>query len=437
MSSLSTAQTAGPSAQALPQRRAALTGNFAWTLSGNVVYAACQWIVLMCFAKLGNVEMVGQYSLGLAVTAPVFQFCSLQLRALQVTDARDRYRFAELSAVRSTTSLLAVLIVLGLSLLGHYSVQTALVIFLIGGTKTVESVSDLCQGLFQKHEKMELVARSLMIKGILSVMAVVAVLKLGGNAAWAAAFLVIAWSTVCAGYDIRKAISELGSWRALVPRISFATFRHIFVLTLPLGFVLMVLSLNANLPRYFLEKYSGESSVGIFSALMYCITAGGIVMGAMGQTASPRLAHLYADGQLRAFVELLGKLILFGAITGLLGLLLVKVAGAQILTLFYRPQYAAYLDAFVWLMVAGAISNVSGMLGVGLTAMQGFKPQAWIHFACSLLGIGVSFWLIPSRGILGAAISVVIIGAAALVGFAVQIFVMLRAAHPAQRQVPA
>src|SRR5207249_11641930 len=40
--------------------------NFAWALSGNVVYAACQWGMVIALAKLGNSFMVGQFSLGLA-----------------------------------------------------------------------------------------------------------------------------------------------------------------------------------------------------------------------------------------------------------------------------------------------------------------------------------------------------------------------------------
>ncbi len=426
MSTVSNAQPLSSAAPILARQPPALTGNFAWTLSGNVFYAACQWVVLMCFAKLGTVEMVGQYALGLAVTAPVFQFCSLQLRAVQVTDARDKYRFAEFSGMRLITSGLGLSIVLVLTLAGRYLPQTAWVIVLIGATKAVESISDLCQGLFQKHERMDLVARSLMAKGILSVSAVAIVLKAGGGAAWSAAALVIAWSLVCSGYDIRKAAAEAKSWKALLPGITVSRFRQLFVLTLPLGFVLMVLSLNANLPRYFLEKYSGEASVGIFSALTYCITAFGIVMTALGQTASPRLARLYAAGQHRSFVALTGKLALFGALAGLAGVAVVKVAGARILTLFYRPQYAAHQDAFLWLMAAGAIMNVSGMLGVAVTSMQAFKPQAWIHFGCALLGTAASYLLIPRLGILGAALSVVVIAAAGLIGFALQLVLTLR-----------
>jgi len=46
-----------------------LRRNFSWTLLGNVVYAGCQWAMLVVLAKLGTPEMVGQFAL--VVTAPI------------------------------------------------------------------------------------------------------------------------------------------------------------------------------------------------------------------------------------------------------------------------------------------------------------------------------------------------------------------------------
>jgi O-antigen/teichoic acid export membrane protein len=188
---------------------------------------------------------------------------------------------------------------------------------------------------------------------------------------------------------------------------------------------MLVLSLNSNLPRYFLAKYSGEASVGVFSALTYGIVAGNMVMGALGQAASPRLARLHYDGDRRAFCGLVMKLAAFGGLTGLAGLVVVQVAGARILTMLYRPEYALHVKAFFWLMAAGAIMNISGVLGVAMTAMQGFRQQAWIHLACLAIGLAAAFALVPSMGILGAAFSVLILALAGLIGFAVKLVLML------------
>ena len=380
----------------------------------------------MSFVKLGNAEMLGQYALGLAITAPIFQFCGLQLRAVQVTDVRNRYTFGEFVGMRLVTTASGLIIVASLVLAGRYRGQTASVVLLVGLSKAIESFSDLCQGLFQKNERMDRVAKSLILKGVLSVVAVSSTLRFSGGPAAACWVMVIVWALAWAAYDLRNAIAQLGGGPgAVFPRINRSVFRDLFVLTLPLGFVMMVCSLNSNVPRYFLAKYAGEASVGVFSALMYCIVAGNMVMGALGQTASPRLAKLYCDGNLRAFCVLLVKLVAFGAFVGIVGLIAAKAAGTRILTLLYRQEYALHVNAFFWLTASGAIMSISGVLGVAMTAMQGFKQQAWIHLGCLAIGLVASVELVPSMGILGAAFSVLILATAGLFGFSLQLAFMV------------
>jgi hypothetical protein len=38
-----------------------IRSDFAWTLAGNVVYAASQWAILSLAATLGGAEMLGHY----------------------------------------------------------------------------------------------------------------------------------------------------------------------------------------------------------------------------------------------------------------------------------------------------------------------------------------------------------------------------------------
>src|ERR1039458_3343919 len=111
-------QTLAEPAAPVPIPRRGLTSNSLWALSGNVTYGGCQWLILLMLAKAGNASMVGQFALGLALTAPVFQFANLQLRTAQVTDVLSVYAFSDYLGLRLVTSsiglaLIAVLVVVG------------------------------------------------------------------------------------------------------------------------------------------------------------------------------------------------------------------------------------------------------------------------------------------------------------------------------------
>ncbi|MDP2995871.1 MAG: hypothetical protein Q8N47_00195, partial [Bryobacterales bacterium] len=77
-----------------------LRSSFAWTFTGNVIYAAGQWAILSLIAKLGGGEMLGQYALAVAVTTPVVMLSHLNLRAVLATDVGRQRPFGDYLAVR-------------------------------------------------------------------------------------------------------------------------------------------------------------------------------------------------------------------------------------------------------------------------------------------------------------------------------------------------
>jgi hypothetical protein len=80
------------------------------------------------------------------------------------------------------------------------------------------------------------------------------------------------------------------------------------LLALPVGIVMAPVSFNTNIPRYFIKHHLGTWDLGIFAAVGYPLAAGTTVVNALGQSAAPRLARYYADGDYRAFSSLIGKL---------------------------------------------------------------------------------------------------------------------------------
>ena len=84
--------------------------NISWTLVGNLVYAASQWGMLILLARLATPQIVGQYALALAVSAPVFMALNLQLRGVQATDAAQDFRFGDYLRLRLITTVLALIV---------------------------------------------------------------------------------------------------------------------------------------------------------------------------------------------------------------------------------------------------------------------------------------------------------------------------------------
>lgn len=408
--------------------------NFSWTFFGNIVYAACQWGMLVVLAKIGSPEMVGQFTLGFAVTAPVLMLTNLQLRSLQVTDAKHEYLFSDYLDLRLIATVLALVVIAGITISAGYSWQTSLVILIVGLAKAVESVSDVFYGLLQQHERMDRIAVSMMIKGTLSLLLLCIGVSFSGSVLGGVIGLVVAWTLVLIGYDIRSSALILNTPKALQDEVSrsrkLAKLGKLVWLALPLGFVMMLISLNTNIPNYFIEQYLGERELGVFAAIAYLMVAGTIVVNALGEAGSSRLAKYYAAGNKVGFRTLLLKFVGIGMLLGGIGIIVAVVAGRQILTLIYQPEYAEYADLFVWLMVAAAINYMSSFLGQAMTAARYFRVQLPLFAVVTSTSALACFWLLPTKGLQGAAMALIV---AAIVRASLSWGVILHALHKLPR----
>lgn len=405
-------------------RGLSLRANFSWTFVSLLVYAACQWGMLVVLAKFGSPEMVGQFTLGLSVAAPVISLGSLQLRNVQATDAKREYGFGDYLGLRLTMMLLSTLAIVAIAALSGYRGATAAVVLLVGLAKVFEAISDIFYGLLQRHERMDRIAISIMIKGILSLVVLAGAVALTGSVLWGTAGLAAVWGVLLLFYDVRNGALVLRAARRhgagadetmLRPRWRPRALLGLAWLALPLGLVQMLISLNVNLPRYFVEHSLGGYELGIFAAIAYIERAGLTIVSALGDAASPRLAHLYAAGDGRGFRALLRNIVLVGVALGVAGVLAALIAGRQILTLLYRAEYARP-DLFVGVMIAVGISYVGWFLGYGMTAARYFRAQLPLFAVVTAVEALACLRLVPAQGLRGAVTALVVAAVVQIVG---------------------
>ena len=433
--SISEASTLFAEAPMLPDsKRLSLRSNASWTLLGNLIYMTCQWGMLVIVAKFGSPELVGTFALALAISAPAFMFSNLNLRVIQATDVAEEYSFSDYMALRLISTLLALAVIVALSVSSSYSFETALVVLLIGLAKAFESVSDVIYGLVQRHERMDFISRSMILKGGASIVAFGGIFALTGSLGGAVAGLACAWCVVLGTYDLALArtfgwnVTSLGRLR-ISPR---RTLRSLLLLTrtaLPLGLTMMLISLNTNIPRYFIEHYAGTRALGFFAAIAYLMVAGNLVINALAQTALPRLAVYYSEARLRDFRALLLRLTGLAGVVGVVSVLVAQLAGKQVLSIMYRADYAGYSAVFTCLMAAAGVGYLASIIGCGMGAAHLFNPLLPLNLiAVAVCALASRLW-IPAHGLQGAAWALL---AAGSVQFVASLVVLLRALRSAQ-----
>jgi O-antigen/teichoic acid export membrane protein len=404
---------------------------FGWTFAGYVIYALGSWGMLSALTKLSTTVAVGQYVLGISIAVPVFAFSTLQLRTVHATDARSGYSFADYFTLRCLGIAAGFAMILAIVVLGHYDRDTSSVILLVAIAKSVECLGDSPAGLLQKAERLDQVARSLMMRGIVCVPVFAAALLAFHKLTLAVVAVAVAWAFVLVFYDLRIARKLLRGERFFGSNLS--KLRQLAAVSLPLGVVIGLVALNGNIPRYVVLRHLGPAQLGIFVSLAYLITSVNLIVYALGQSVSARMARMFAVGDLKGFTHILKRLALLGALFGIVGAPAAILFGRPALRLLYRPEYAEYTKLLAIIAVVSGIGAVGLFLDFGMSAARCFRAQVPIIGLATLTAFVVAALLVPSRGLYGAAFGLLASSIVLAVGNGTVLSVAIRNARSAQR----
>ena len=394
-----------------------LRANFSWTAFGSVFYNFCQYSLFIVIAQITcSPEMAGQYTIGLAVTAPIMIFFGSNLRAVIVSDVRRECQIGGYMMFRVMSLVAAMSVIVTIVLCSDYAWETMLIILVVGVAKSIEGISAILFGYFHQNERMDQIAISRVAKGILSILYFAAGLWITGSILGGVCGLALAWLTTLLFFDIPRA-KALATHRVLNRNVPMERLwpvwntkqlKKLFLLSLPISITVMLICLNTNVPRYFVDFFKGQTVLGIFGPLSYFMVLGNEVVLALGQSATPRMARFYVHGERKEIVQLLLREKAVGVVFGLMGVAVAALVGRWALAVAFGPEYAQYSHVFLLLMITSGITLVFGFSSMFLTAARAFWIQIPVRL-CSLTAMTVSCWIfIPMYGIMGAAVAMLI-----------------------------
>ena len=401
-----------------PAESRSVASGITWSLLGLMVAALAQWLVIVLLSRLGTPEMVGQYALGLAVSAPVVLLASLALRTVQVTDTGRGFDFADYLRLRVSGMLVALLLIAVVA--AFIGSAHAVVVMLVGIAKAFDAIGDIFFGLFQRHEQMRPIGISMISNGVLTVAAMVSLLALTGSIGWAVVGSVIGSLAGAIGYcgwaakrlrGAEPAAIPAEATKASSPRDPWAVLRRMGRLAMvaaPLGFASGLVSLSGNLPRYFIGHILGAAALGIFAALAYIVLAANILFAAISQILLPRLTRLCAAGEFAILTTLTLRLVLGTLALGAVAVAVVIAVGPAAVRFVYGAPYGAHANVLTLLTVAAVLSGAVFFLGTALSALRRFGNQLTASLVMVAVAGIAGYVLVPRFGLAGAAWSVVI-----------------------------
>ncbi|NOX53852.1 MAG: hypothetical protein GXP27_05325 [Planctomycetes bacterium] len=394
-----------------------LRRNISYAFVGNVVYAICQWAVLIVLAKVGTPDTVGVYVLALAVCTPVFMFGSLELRTILGTDARRAFPFSEYLRLRLLAIAAAGVVSVSLAALMGYRDPILAAVALLAAVKGLEWISDVIYGLFQRQERLDRAGLSVTMHGVCNLASISIVMALTGSLLWALAAYFCSQLLVMLAYDVPNAVriahpahkeTRNTASSYLIPLVGVGAGRDSSLMSLawlglPLAATSLFISLTTSTPRFFVAHYRSLYELGILGPIAGLVFTGAVFARAVNGAVSPRLARYYTESKHRAFKRLF---FCAGGLYALLGgtaALAAAFWGDKILRVLFQPEYGQYADLLVVIMLAMTCAMLAGLVHTTMISIRRIPILLPLTAATWLWTTFLCWLLVPRFGLRGAA----------------------------------
>lgn len=141
---------------------------FAWNILGSLASAAMSTLLLLSVARLLDSYNADVFSIAYAVGNLLITVATFQVRDFQATDIKEKYSFNNYFYARVLTIFIMMLVALGYVLMHGYDAYKSLCVLLICFYRCSDALSDVFQGMFQQHERLDIAGKSLFLEMVLS-----------------------------------------------------------------------------------------------------------------------------------------------------------------------------------------------------------------------------------------------------------------------------
>ncbi len=395
-----------------------LRHNISYAFIGNLTFAACQWGLIVLFARLGGPEIVGAYVLALAVCNPVFMFCSLELRTLLATDTNNLYSFSDYLRLRILAVSLAIFLSIIVGVLFQTDSFVLSIVVIVAVIKSFEWILDILYGLWQKLERLDTVGRSACLHGLTDILSASIAMYFTQDLRLALAAYLLSHVFFMAVYDIPSLRQLRSSLNREIPtssisgaiKRSFSTtsrnmLKRLTWVGLPLAGTSMFVSLTTCTPRLVLSQWGTLFEVGILGSIASLNLCGGIIARAVNAALSSQLAKSLQQKDVRRFRRLLLKTGGIYVAIACVGLLVAYLIGDQLLSFIFGFK-SSYSMILIFVLIGMLFSMLSNLVHLSLITVRWLSALLPLSMLTWLWTAIFCLLLVPRLGIQGAAISI-------------------------------
>ena len=381
-----------------------LKSSMIWNAFGNAVYLACQWLITILVANIGNFTDAGLLSIAMSVSATFQTFALFGIRNYQVSDINEKYSDGTYVSFRIITCIAALLCCAAFSVIIGYTLDTVLCIILFMLFRLAENFSDVLHGILQKNGRLDIVGKSFVIKGV-GILALFLIGYYATKSLSVGLLLMSSFSILSTVFFDSVMTLKIKKFRLdLKLKNSFSLAKE----TLPLCIYLFLSAAIATVPKLILEKNSSEEILGIYSSIFAPAILIQAVLGYIYTPFAPKLSEYRFKAETKKFVALSLKITAAICIFTVIMLACAWLFGEFALVLLFGDDITPYIYLLIPILLAISALAIFGflcMLAIVLRNISSLIIGTSLGFASTII---ITLPMINKFGINGTSYSLIV-----------------------------
>ena len=347
----------------------------AWNAAGSLIYSAANWLTTVLVVVLGDgLELSGNLAIAMAIGNLTATIALFNLRPIQVSDVEDSFSSSQFISFRVVTSVAAGLISVAYALftVAPYCLE---VVIAYVAFKISDSFVDVFHGIDQCHNRLDIVGKSQMIRGVLVVVTFSMAIELTNSLVLAIWLMCFATIAVVLIFDYRKSLSLEGFG------LDFGTgsLRSLFVICAP-GLISMLLcTYVVTYARQYYGALCGSYYLGIYAAIATPTVVIQLLAGYLYYPLLGLIAEFWKHKQYRKLLQITARFFLCLSILVVLCVAFFVLFGELVFSAIFGAEVGQYYEISYLVVVC-----------VGMTAAAIFMIDILVVFRMQKSAVAAS-----------------------------------------------
>lgn len=364
--------------------------NALWNSIGSLTYLGLQWFISIIVTRIVGFEGAGIFSLAMTISGTFYCIASFNIRTYQVSDLDGQFSNKIYISTKAITSFLSIFVCLIFIIINRYDIYSISCILCYMIFKSSEAIADVLNGIDQKHNRMDIVGKSFILRGIISFLSFTIVLYLTKNISISILSMAVSTYMVVFIYDVpnSRKLDTIGL------SFDYKEIWTLLVICFPLFLSSILMNSMVNIAKYFLEIYHGKEILGIYSSVAMPTLLVQIASTFVFNPLIGSFAVAYSNRDKNNFRNIFIKcIIVIVAITVIceVGVVLFGDIGLKIL---FGDKILKYSHLLVPMIISTSLTAMVWFLCMILTVIRSFRYMIVANLLGVLVCVGLSITLI-------------------------------------------